>query len=465
MRSWQLAWVLIGVAVALTAIVALARASLRPARRRTLQPAEATALPAPGRTGEAPGAEDVHPRRASGAAHSGGASAEKADVGAGAGARSAAQRPQIEPPEQREARLQTLQRLQMLAFGLAASPAPDSAAAARAAAAERADAATRQTRPTDPPRPTAAAAAAGPAAPRPGATSTAASDATRASQALDGQAHEQITAAVRRTLQHIADRPNYAPRRPLLLPKLMQAMNDDDVSRHELARIIGTDPALAGSLLRLANSPFYRLQPDPVESLDRAIAVLGLEGMRSLIAAALLQPVFRISGGMFVQFGEVTWEHTLYAAGAAEAHAAVLENSDPFAAQLLALILGLATIVVFRVATDEFLAHRVRPDALALAALIDLESAPVARRIAASWELSERIDTALAEQGMGTASAVSPATPLGRSLQIGRYLGALALLHLRAGMEEAEVLATLKSSGSRAAPYERIWSRLVRSNA
>jgi HD-like signal output (HDOD) protein len=274
------------------------------------------------------------------------------------------------------------------------------------------------------------------------------------------EAHEQIVAGIRQTLLHIADRPNYAPRRPLLLPKLMQAMNDSEVSRRELARIIGTDPALAGSLLRLANSPFYRLQPDPVESLDRAIALLGLEGMRSLIAAALLQPVFRISGGMFLQFGEVTWEHTLYSAAAAETYAAVLENADPFAAQLLALIMGLAAIVVFRVATDGFLAHHIRPNATALAALIDLESAAVARRIAASWELSERIDTALAEQA---ASGAAPTTALGRSLQIGRYLGALALLHVRAGMDEEEVTATLHSAGPRAEAYGRIWSRLVSS--
>ena len=150
--------------------------------------------------------------------------------------------------------------------------------------------------------------------------------------------HDQSTTAIRLTLAGIADKPNYAPRRPLLLPKLMRAMNDNEVSRRELSRIIATDPALAGSLLRLANSPFYRSRPEPVESLDRAIALLGLEGMRSLIAAALLQPVFRVGGGLFMQFGDVTWEHTLYSASAAEAHAAVVENSDPFAIAAAAVI-------------------------------------------------------------------------------------------------------------------------------
>jgi HD-like signal output (HDOD) protein len=279
-----------------------------------------------------------------------------------------------------------------------------------------------------------------------------------ASGSNSGADHEAAAAAIRQTLLDIVERPNYAPRRPLLLPKLMQAMNDNEVSRRELALIIATDPALAGSLLRLANSPFYRLQPEPVESLDRAIALLGLEGMRSLISAALLQPVFRISGGMFLQFGEISWEHTLYSGAAAEAHAAVLENADPFAAQLLALIMGLATIVVFRVATDEFLARKLRPNPTALGALIELESVPVSCRIAASWELSERMDTALAEQ---SATAAPPATALGRSLQLGRFIGALTLLHAHGVMDEEQVTAALKCGGARGEAYGRIWSRLA----
>jgi len=241
----------------------------------------------------------------------------------------------------------------------------------------------------------------------------------------------------------------------------MRAMNDNEVSRRELARIIATDPALAGSLVRLANSPFYRIRLEPVESLDRAIALLGLEGMRSLISAALLQPVFRVSGGLFAQFGDVTWEHTLYSAAAAEAHAAILENSDPFAAQLLSLLMGLATIVVFRVATDEFMSRALPPDPSLLAALIDSETTSVARLIAASWELSERIDTALADQ---LAPADVQHSALGRSLQVGRFLGALALLHTHGVMTEDEVQAALATGGAATGAYERIWSR-VRASA
>jgi HD-like signal output (HDOD) protein len=273
--------------------------------------------------------------------------------------------------------------------------------------------------------------------------------------------HGEVAAGVRKTLAGIADKPNYAPRRPMLLPKLMQAMHDDEVSRRELARIIGTDPALAGALLRLANSPFYRIRPEPVESLDRAIALLGLEGMRSLIAAALMQPVFRSSGGLFATFGEVTWEHTLYSANAAEAHSAVLENSDPFAAQLLSLLMGLATMVLFRISTDEYLSRRQSPSTTLIASLIESEVPTLARYIASSWQLSDRIDSALADQS----NPSGPQTSLGRSLSAGRFIGALAVLNARNVLDEEAVKSELQSTGPAAGAYERIWSRLRASRA
>jgi HD-like signal output (HDOD) protein len=41
----------------------------------------------------------------------------------------------------------------------------------------------------------------------------------------------------------------------LLLPKLIQAVNDNQSSGRDIAALIGQDPALAGNLLRIANSP------------------------------------------------------------------------------------------------------------------------------------------------------------------------------------------------------------------
>src|SRR5215472_7004811 len=64
-------------------------------------------------------------------------------------------------------------------------------------------------------------------------------------------AYDAIAPEILATLDSVATDPRFAPRRPLLLPQLLRAMRDDEVTRSDLARIIGRDPALAGSLLKL----------------------------------------------------------------------------------------------------------------------------------------------------------------------------------------------------------------------
>ena len=79
----------------------------------------------------------------------------------------------------------------------------------------------------------------------------------------------------------------------------------------EISRIIAQDPALTGNLLRIANSPIYRVSSLPVESIDRAVTLVGVQGIRSIIATALLQPVMSGRQRTFSRFPELVWEHTL----------------------------------------------------------------------------------------------------------------------------------------------------------
>jgi HD-like signal output (HDOD) protein len=277
--------------------------------------------------------------------------------------------------------------------------------------------------------------------------------------AQDG-AHREVAGAVDALLSGPVLKPEYAPRRPLLLPKLVQAVNDESVSRRELARLIAQDPALAGNLLRLANSAFYRVNSQPVESLDRAVALLGTSGIRSLMAAALMQPVFRTAAGEFKSFPDVTWEHTQYAAAAAEAYAAIIANEDPFAAQLLALLLGLGRILVFRAALDQYVASEVVADAGTVEALIAQHEAAVATRVAQSWELSERIVSGLEDQAPQRQSAAL--TPLGQALRFGRYCGAVAVLRHAAVLDDDAAVAALRAGGFGGPAIERIWARLAK---
>ncbi|HYJ39866.1 MAG TPA: HDOD domain-containing protein, partial [Steroidobacteraceae bacterium] len=120
--------------------------------------------------------------------------------------------------------------------------------------------------------------------------------------------HAPVFKAVQQILERIEARPEYIPRRPSLLPKLMATVNDNEATMAEMSRIIAQDPALTGNLLRIANSPIYRTGSLPVDSIDRAVTLVGVQGIRSIIATALLQPVMTSGSSAFSKFPELVWE-------------------------------------------------------------------------------------------------------------------------------------------------------------
>ena len=272
--------------------------------------------------------------------------------------------------------------------------------------------------------------------------------------------HDQIVAAALAAISDAGTQRRYAPRRPHLLPQLMRAVNDEDVSRRELVAIIARDPSLVGSLLKMANSAFYRVTPKPIETIERAIVMLGSDGLRSLVTAALMQPIFEVSmAGGFPRFPDIVWEHAVLSAHAAIPHAAIVERADQFAAELLCLVTGLAEIVLFRAAMDHYAtsSRQGQPAPLVMASLLSSQSAVIAWQIGASWELSEQMLAALEEQMVTS----EPTTPLGRSLRFGRCAGALAVLRTNSVIDDGTARLSLPEAGLSPAHLKCMWKRLL----
>jgi HD-like signal output (HDOD) protein len=283
----------------------------------------------------------------------------------------------------------------------------------------------------------------------------------RARAAVQDPAHEQIVAAALAAIGDPAAQKNYFPRRPNLLPELMHAINDESMSVRQLVAIVARDPALVGSLLKVANSSFYRISPQPIESIERAIVVLGNEGLRSVTAAALMQPIFQISrAGGAPRFPELVWEDAIRSAHAAIPHAALVAKANPFAAELLSLISGLAEIALFRAVLEHCppSSQRQEVDPQVIASILDADSAAFAWHIGADWRLSAEMLAALEEQ----MASSEPKTPLGRSLRFGRHAGALAVLHTNSIISDASVRASLPPSGLSSAHLELMLTRLLR---
>jgi HD-like signal output (HDOD) protein len=287
-------------------------------------------------------------------------------------------------------------------------------------------------------------------------------DVQRFDYQISGQ-HAAVLAQINQNAAESVHQREYFPRRPMLLPRLMRVLNDDDSTRKEIVQLILEDPALAGSVLQRANSAAYRYSPVPIDSLDRAVVILGVEGLRGLMATAILQPVFRQPRGYFDNFATITWEHARRTAAASEVCARALGNADPFVAQLLGLLGPLARIVLFRLTMDTY---RERPDILPRAEVfiraMQTQASNVAGFIASTWQLSDPSIRALQEQ----TEKISPAVmdPLGRSIYFSELCGALALLAQRGTHSAEDAQAVLMQQGLGRETTALVWRAAMAAN-
>lgn len=243
-----------------------------------------------------------------------------------------------------------------------------------------------------------------------------------------GPEHHEISGRVMAALQRADLSPRYIPRRPQLLPQLIQSVNDSTASARSISRIIGSDPVLAVNLLRIANSPLYRIQRHEVQSIERAVTLVGNDGIRQIITAALVQPVMNPPDRDGGRYSRQLWEYTLRMSLAAADHARSMDNEDGFSAQLAGLLRGLGVAMVVQATADAYSRRQTLPPSpQVLLRLIDSCAAATAARIAREWELEPAIVQALEAQAREQAREQA-GSGLARSLQRGELAASLSML-------------------------------------
>ncbi|MBC8065896.1 MAG: HDOD domain-containing protein, partial [Chlorobia bacterium] len=96
---------------------------------------------------------------------------------------------------------------------------------------------------------------------------------------------------------------------PQIVSQIMKLADDPDASPKEMEQIIERDPAVTAKILRVANSSYYGVNNIP--SIARAISMLGMNTIRSLIIGVAYQQI--ISGRTFAShFNKLEfWRHSL----------------------------------------------------------------------------------------------------------------------------------------------------------
>ncbi len=223
------------------------------------------------------------------------------------------------------------------------------------------------------------------------------------------------------------------PRVPAVIPRLMQSLRSDTATGAEIAEQVGRDATLVADVLRLANSPYYRTGRE-INSLEQAVFILGRNGLRQLVANAAMKPLLNIQTGHFSrQGGPIIWAQAEKCAIAGRCLAKA-EGLDQFEAYLAGLVQNIGLIVAIQQldaafdATEAARSYRFRDIFAAKSRILSV-------RIAAEWELPDRVLTAIKEQS--PAGQPDDMSPLGRVLFAGDKLSKLRVLVDEGRIEDA----------------------------
>ncbi|MGH1372671.1 MAG: HDOD domain-containing protein [Cellvibrionaceae bacterium] len=189
------------------------------------------------------------------------------------------------------------------------------------------------------------------------------------------------------------------PRLPAVIPKLMRSLRDPSSSAVDYVSIINKDPAMSAAVLKLANTVYFTPAHKRINAIDTAVVKLGIEGLRSVLSAAVMQPVIQRDSPYFPQFGEQLWQHSLQCAVACE-RITQLRGGEPYMGYLLGLIHDIGTIMAFGELCRELKDTGVKetPGFDVFAPFLQRHGALLSERIARQWELPEALCKALQQQ-------------------------------------------------------------------
>lgn len=125
------------------------------------------------------------------------------------------------------------------------------------------------------------------------------------------------------------------PPLPVAVQKLLEVVGDKNSSAGDLTRVLETDPALTGKVLKLVNSSFYGFS-GKVGTLTRAVVILGYSALRNLaLGLSAFETLQKMGRGVDA---EVFWDHAITCAAGAQALADQVgysEKEEAFIAGLL----------------------------------------------------------------------------------------------------------------------------------
>ncbi|NMM38729.1 MAG: HDOD domain-containing protein [Glaciimonas sp.] len=189
------------------------------------------------------------------------------------------------------------------------------------------------------------------------------------------------------------------PSCPAVVMQLLGSIGQSNADINQLSAMISKDQALSARALRLANSSFYGMQRK-VATMPQALSILGLNNLRTLIAAAAVVDRFpaKVHGGFDFQ---IFWRHSIATAVCARliARRVGINPESAFMAGLLHDIGRLVLVTEFPEQYQTARQYRAKHDCTMLQAeraILSCDHTAAGQALAEHWRFPSAIQMTIA---------------------------------------------------------------------
>ena len=139
---------------------------------------------------------------------------------------------------------------------------------------------------------------------------------------------------------------------PEVTMKIVEVVQDERSTAHDLHKIVRNDPALSARVLRVVNSAFYGL-PGQIGSIDRAIMLLGLNAVKNIAIAASIGKMFKSSVVCDDFTGKDLWTHSVAVGATNKLITSAIGMALPDEAFLTGLIHDIGLVAVMQCHSED----------------------------------------------------------------------------------------------------------------
>lgn len=242
---------------------------------------------------------------------------------------------------------------------------------------------------------------------------------------------------------------------------LMHDILDPETPQSKIAEAIKEDPALAGKVISIANSPLFVSPGIEVTDLEHALSMLGQLRTKDVVMSALVADKFEVDSYYFETFGKALWQHSSEVAVNARKLAVKVE-ANPSLAYFIGLIHDVGKLIIFKKLIELHSKEGKEPHPQVFSNLLSDYSDALTRQACEVWGLPEFWFQPILEFQMADTDEMSQSES--KVLFLANAFAELHALYKAGEITEFELVWRIQESGSSLEEFQMLYPDAIESN-